>query len=97
MNSPTESRRTQKHDHLQQLSSCWVCRGTEQPRPQSAAHTGTSPAGISFSTTSRRGSSLKRHSRRLLDKPAVSRVKVTLRKAETDPAWITCAALSVVK
>lgn len=61
INSPAESPRSQKHDHLQQLSSCWVCRGTARPRPQSAARTGTWPAGISSSAASHRGSSLKRH------------------------------------
>lgn len=92
MNSPTESLRSQKHDHRQQLSSCWVCRGTEQRRPQSAARTGTWPAGISSSATSRRGSSLKRHNRRPLHEPAISHVRAALHKAETDPAEGVCSS-----
>ena len=39
--SPAESLQSQKHGHLQQMSSCWVCRGTEPHRSRSAAHTGT--------------------------------------------------------
>lgn len=84
VNAPTESPRTQKHDHPQQ-PSCWVCRGREQHRPQSAARTGTWPAGTSSSASSRRGSWLKRHNRCPLDSPATSRVRVSLFKAEPDP------------